>query len=158
MDSHPSAPNESKRELLIAVRAGTGEYARRMRPTLTVAALAAGAALCTAAPAAADSGIRGLVTISGHCGPVVQGQPPDPVAPFDADVLVRAGATHKLVATARSGRDGRWSVRLRPGRYLVAPGRARTGYGYTKQPPVRVTITRVHRWPRVDFGYDNGCR
>jgi len=105
----------------VAVTKGTGEYARRMGPSLAVAALVAAAALWTAAPAAADSGIHGLVTISGHCGPVVEGQPPDPVAPFDADVLVRVRATHKLVATARSGRDGRWSVHLRPGRYLVAP-------------------------------------
>jgi len=74
------------------------EYLDVMRTPSAACVLAVGAALLLASPAAGHSGIRGLVTISTHCGPDVSGEPPSPPAPFDADVLVRARATHDLVA------------------------------------------------------------
>ncbi len=129
-----------------------------MRTASAAFVLAVGTALSLAPSAAGHSGIRGLVTVSTHCGPDVSGEPPSPPAPLDADVLVRVRATHDLVATVRSGRDGRWRVRLRPGRYLVEPGRAHGGgLAYTGQSPVRVRVRRHHDWPRVDLFYNNGC-
>jgi hypothetical protein len=114
------------------------------------------AALAAVGPASArtgpDSGIRGNVTY----GPTCPVERPGEVCerPYDARLRIRARSTKKIVATVRSGDDGRFKVRLRPGRYVVEPAsRSR----YPVADPVNATV-HAHRFTRVTISFDSGIR
>ena len=126
-----------------------------------LAAVVAAVAVLAAAPVhagAPDSGIRGKVTISGSCGPIGPDDPAPRPQPLDAEVEIRRPASGELVRKVRSGEDGLYRVRLRPGRYLVVPGAAYGGGGIAfSKDRARVRVAE-DGFRRVTLRYDNGCR
>jgi hypothetical protein len=105
-----------------------------------------------AADAGTRSGLRGIV-MRGPVMPVcIVGQPCDEPAANVRLVFLRDG---KPVATARTVRDGRYRVALRPGIYRVRTlPRPSIGRGIE---PQRVQVPRA-RFARVDFSIDTGIR
>lgn len=106
--------------------------------------------------AAGDSGIRGKVTlVDDGCGPSDASGPPATVTPVDARLVFRNRA-RRVVRVARSGRDGRFQVRLRPGKYAIEAGRVtgKDAESSGDQQPVRV---RAGRFSRVVISYRNTC-
>jgi hypothetical protein len=76
------------------------------------------------------------------------------VKPYDATLRIRRQSTRKIVAKVRSGDDGRFKLRLRPGHYLIEP--------VSKQPYPRAepeaVLVRAHRFTRVTIMFDSGIR
>lgn len=106
-------------------------------------------AACASTPT--DSGIRGLVTI-GPISPVQrEGEPAD--APFSARIVIKR-AGDGTVAEVESGPDGRFSVNLAPGRYVLEP--ESTSVMPFAQPQ-DVTVD-AHRFTEVNVQYDSGIR
>jgi hypothetical protein len=119
---------------------------------LVLASLIAAALLCAAcAKAPTDSGIRGLVTI-GPVSPVQQQGEPG-AAPYSARIVVRrpSGGT---AAEVKSGADGRFSVNLAPGSYVLEP-QSPAAMPFAK--PQEVTV-EPHRFTAVTGQYDSGIR
>jgi hypothetical protein len=104
--------------------------------------------------AATDSGIEGRVVLGPQC-PVVSLESPCPDKPFEADVQVVNGSGD-VVATAHSGKDGRFSVRVEPGSYTLKPvSPNQNGFPIGKEVSVRV---RPHRFAHVTVTFDTGIR
>jgi hypothetical protein len=99
-----------------------------------------------------DSGIRANVVYGPTCPVERPGERCE--RPYDATLRIRARSTHRIVRTVRSGRDGRFKVRLRPGRYVVEPVE---GERYPRADPVPATV-RAHRFTRVTVSFDSGIR
>jgi hypothetical protein len=119
---------------------------------IAVVALACGGEREPAAPV--DSGIRGFVVLGPSC-PVVQVNEPCPDEPFEAKIHVLDPGSSDVVATASSDKDGRFVVRLAPGRYVlegVSPGEA---FPFAK--PVDVTV-RPHAFTNATVAFDTGIR
>ena len=128
------------------------EHVARIAVLVITAALAA----CGAGEATPpDSGVKGRVLIGPMC-PVVQEGVPCPDRPFQATIEVRRVSTGKVVATVRSGKDGRFRVNLAPGRYILEPQSPNAGAPpYAGPVPARV---RAHRFTHVKITYDSGIR
>ena len=127
---------------------------RRLGPVAAAVALlvlALGMLACSPA-VPTDSGIRGTVRI-GPTSPVQrQGEPAD--GPFAAELVIRdpSGA---VIARARSGADGAYSVNLAPGDYTIEG----VGGGTPPTPPSAQSFTvRAHAFTVVDLAYDSGIR
>jgi hypothetical protein len=120
-----------------------------MRRLLALAALALGLAACggqSAQTPSGDSGIRGQV-LRGPLCPVVTQDDPCPDEPYATDVRVLA-ASGTLVATVRSGTDGRFVVRLEPGHYVLM----------TEQGSPLDVIVDPHSFAHAVVEYDTGIR
>ena len=61
---------------------------------------------------------------------------------------------NRTLTTVRSSSDGRVSVRLRPGRYLLKP---QTGHPFPRAVAETVTV-HPHRFTTVTVSYDSGIR
>lgn len=122
---------------------------KRALALLIVLGLATLLASCSNAPT--DSGIRGLVTI-GPISPVQRnGEPND--RPYATTLIVKRPSGTK-VAEVTSGADGRFSVNVAPGNYLIEPQSSRTPP--TAQPqPVAIA---PHRFTEVRIPFDSGIR
>ena len=124
--------------------------------THTIAVLAALASLAATAPAAVsarpDSGIRGNVVYGPTCPVERPGERCE--RPYDATLRIRVRKTNKIVKTVRSGEDGRFKVRLRPGRYVVEPV---SGNPYPRAESVPATV-HAHKFTRVTISFDSGIR
>jgi hypothetical protein len=116
--------------------------------------LAALAACGAGGRAPSDSGIKGLVLIGPMC-PVVQEGVPCPDKPFEATIKVRK-VGGKVVATVRSGRNGRFRVSLAPGRYVLEAVWPNPG-APPSAAPVLVRV-RAHAFTRVTIHFDSGIR
>ena len=104
---------------------------------------------------ALDSGISGRVLVGPTCP--VQTQPPTPSCadrPLATAIRVMRLANGTVAARTRSGSDGRFRVRLRPGRYEV---RAASGRPVPRCGSLRVTL-RSHRFAHVTLSCDSGIR
>ena len=124
---------------------------KRLARIALVACLVAGAFVMNA-EGRLSSGIRGNVLYGPTC-PVEQvGQ--SCVKPYDATLRIRRKSTRKIVATVRSGDDGRFTVRLRPGRYVVEPV---SGDPYPHAPSQEVLVN-AHRFAHVTIMFDSGIR
>jgi hypothetical protein len=99
-----------------------------------------------------DSGVRGKVLYGPTCPVERPGE--RCVRPYEAALRIRRQTTHELVATVRSGKDGRFRVRLAPGRYVIVPV---SGHPYPQASPRRVGVRR-HRFTRVTIRFDSGIR
>ncbi len=98
-----------------------------------------------------DSGIAGLVTI----GPVSPVEQPGVTneAPYQATIVVR-NADGDAVATVESGKDGRFTVNLAPGAYVLEP---QSPGSLPFAEPQEVTV-EPHRFTEVTVPYDSGIR
>ncbi len=138
------------------------KHARRGRRWLIVAALAVLAASALVALAAwprsavpGDSGVSGLVQL-GPLTPVEQVAGPPNERPYEAAVRVVRAGSDDIVASARSGANGRFRVNLAPGRYtLIATSRGNGRLPYAA--PVDVTVL-AHNFADVTIHFDTGIR
>jgi hypothetical protein len=102
------------------------------------------------------SGIRGTVVLGPTC-PV--GQDPganDPVpcvTPYAASLVV-TDSESAVVAHVSSGADGRFTVDLPPGEYVVTPA---TSDSYPSAQPVSVVVA-AGQYASVQINYDTGIR
>jgi hypothetical protein len=120
---------------------------------MTLVALVA-CAKAGAGGTARDSGIDGKVVLGPQC-PVVSLESPCPDKPFEADVKV-VNRSGDVVATAHSGKDGRFSVRVGPGRYTLKPvSPNQNGFPIGKEVSVSV---RPHHFTGVTVTFDTGIR
>jgi hypothetical protein len=100
------------------------------------------------ASAARASGTRGAVVVAGSCGSGTLAR-----SPLDVQITVR-DRRGRALRNFRSGSDGKFSVRLRPGRYTLEPG---NGSSFALPPKrVRVTVKR-RRVSRVTITYRRVC-
>lgn len=102
----------------------------------------------------ADTGVKGLVTIGPTCPVERPGDPNCRDKPYRAALKLVRARGNTLVKTFASGSDGRFTVHVAAGRYLVekaAPSRL------PSLRPVAVTVTR-HRFSRVAIQFDSGLR
>jgi hypothetical protein len=76
------------------------------------------------------------------------------VKPYDATLRMRRQSTRKIVAKVRSGDDGRFKVRLRPGHYLIEPI---SGHPYPRA-ATEAALGRAHRYTHVTITFDSGIR
>lgn len=74
--------------------------------------------------------------------------------PYQATIRILREPAHKLLTTARSAADGRFSVRLAPGSYVLEP---QGGRPFPRSRPQTVTV-RAHRFTSVTINYDSGIR
>ena len=103
---------------------------------------------------ASDSGIEGIVLIGPTCPVVVEGRDCDD-KPYVGEVRIVDRASRKLVATARSGDDGRFRVSVAPGDYTLEPVANAGGLPFGK--PIDVTV-RPHTYETVTVSFDSGIR
>jgi hypothetical protein len=107
-----------------------------------------------AAAPASESGIDGLVLIGPTC-PVEQvGQDCDD-KPYVGEVRIIDVSSGEVVATARSGDDGKFRVALAPGSYRLEPVASANGLPYGK--PIDVVI-RPQTYEQVTVSFDSGIR
>lgn len=100
-----------------------------------------------------DSGIRGIVLVGPMC-PVIKAGSPCPDRPMAADIQVTRNG--EVVTTVRSRSDGRFSVDLSPGDYVLLPVQPSPG-GLPFAKPVPVTV-EPHRFTAVRIEFDSGIR
>jgi hypothetical protein len=123
-------------------------------PLLSILVFLFGCGSERAAEAPLDSGIRGLVLLGPNC-PVFQEGVPCPDGAHDGEVRVLRSGSDDVVATVQSGKDGRFVVRLPPGRYVLAPVSPEGGLPFGK--PVDVVV-RAHAFTLVRVRFDTGIR
>jgi hypothetical protein len=128
---------------------------RRASPIRTVLGVAVLAvAPAAAAGSASDSGVRGLVLYGPTCPVQRAGQTCE--RPLQTTVVVRHAAARTVVARVRSAADGRFTVRLGAGRYVL---RAAAGSSSLYPRPVSqgVSVT-AHHFTSVTLHVDSGIR
>jgi len=106
---------------------------------------------CSASAASSGSGITGRVVVAPTCpaeraGHICQ-------RGFRATVVILRAKHHRRVTTFRSEADGRFRVRLPPGRYVMQGTRA----GIPRLAPTIVTVHR-RRFTAVTLAFDTGIR
>lgn len=112
-------------------------------------------AACARTPAAPDSGVEGIVLLGPQC-PVVREGTPCPDEPFAVDIeVMRAGSTN-VIATTRSGDDGRFRIALGPGDYVLDPVEI-GDRPFPRGGPVEVTV-RADEFAEVTITLDTGIR
>lgn len=99
-----------------------------------------------------DSGISGHVLLGPTC-PVQRGGRTC-TRPYRASITIRSEATGRLVARAKSSTNGRFSVPLSSGTYVLLP---RPGRPYPRSSPQTSTVN-PHRYTSVVVTYDSGIR
>jgi hypothetical protein len=102
-----------------------------------------------------DSGITGLVTLGPLC-PVERVESPCPDKPIAARIQVK-DAAGEVVATVSSGDDGRFTVSLAPGRYVLQGLAPTPGSPFPIGSTVTATV-RPHRFTDVTVSFDTGIR
>jgi hypothetical protein len=138
---------------------------RRIVPLFLVALVAAGMVGCakqasgpgggTTGSTGGDSGINGLVTLGPLC-PVERVDSPCPDKPLAAQIQVK-GASGDVVTTVRSGPDGRFTVSLPPGDYVLQGLSPTPGNPFPIGGSVTATV-RPHRFTEVTVTFDTGIR
>jgi hypothetical protein len=101
-----------------------------------------------------DSGIRGQAIIE-SCGvPFSEADCRTP-PPYVGEISVRRVLGGPVVRTIRTGADGRFVVRLYPGRYVLDWEPQDVPWPFLK--PVEATV-RAHQYTEVTLGFDSGIR
>jgi hypothetical protein len=103
-----------------------------------------------------DSGIEGKILIGPMC-PVVQPDQPCPDKPFEASIEIRGQGNLGDHLTVRSGKDGRFRVKLAPGNYKLTPISPHPGAPPHAPPPLSLTV-ESGRYTHVTVRYDSGIR
>jgi len=112
---------------------------------LVSTALAASACVSNGAAAGARAGVRGVVLLGPLC----------PVQRQDSPCPDRPDAAGTVVATTRSGEDGRFVLGLDPGRYVLAATSGQGLGGGGK--PVDVVVADG-RFAQITLRVDTGIR
>lgn len=99
-----------------------------------------------------DSGIRGMVWYGPTCPVARPSQTCE--RPYTALITIKRQPAGSLAARVRSGSDGRFTVRLNPGSYLLQP---RNGKPYPRAQSQTVAVHR-HRFTSVTIRFDSGIR
>jgi len=99
-----------------------------------------------------DSGVRGLVQYGPTCPVERPGQ--SCVRPYQASITVKREPAGTVVARVNSSANGRFSVRLRAGRYLLVP---RNGEPFPRARSRTVSV-HPHRFTAVTIRFDSGIR
>lgn len=104
------------------------------------------------APAQLDSGIRGMVTL----GPTSPTQKPGAAntEPYAADLVIKPQGGRSSVARVKSGDDGRFSIDLEPGTYVIRAAESKPG---SILKPISVTV-EARRYTEVAVPFDSGIR
>jgi hypothetical protein len=105
----------------------------------------------TVSPSAPDSGIRGIVLLSPTCRDPAAAATPC-VRPYVARLAILDSDGNK-VADVESGQDGRFSVTLPPGDYVITP--APGGDPFPTGQPVPVSVV-ADEYTDVEVDYDSG--
>jgi hypothetical protein len=107
-------------------------------------------------PKTSDSGIEGEVSIGPMC-PVERPDRPCPDKPFEASIEIQNQDNQGSQLTGRSGKDGRFRVKLTPGKYKLAPITPNPGAPPHAPPPQSVTV-ESGKYTHVTIRYDSGIR
>jgi len=113
---------------------------------------------CASADAGRPSGIDGKV-VSGPTCPVER-MPPDPGCtprPLAATLRVHPAGKRAPVETVHSESNGRFSLRLAPGLYVVRP-QSRRGSAFPRPASPRRVRVRAGRFTYITITYDTGIR
>ncbi|MGH3472457.1 MAG: hypothetical protein ACRDPG_10500 [Nocardioidaceae bacterium] len=102
-----------------------------------------------------QSGVRGTTTVGPTC-PVEQAGHPCPDRPIRVHVSVRTLGSDLPVAQTSSGRSGRFSVNLPPGRYVLDA--VVSGQLPRHQELHRRVAVLPHTFTRVTLTFDSGIR
>jgi hypothetical protein len=125
------------------------------RIAIVVALLASTGTACASARIVdgSPSGVRGTVLLGPLC-PVQRQDSPCPDRPIAAAVTA-TDASGKVVATAHSGQDGRFSLGLVPGSYVLA---AASGQGIGGGGKTVDVVVSQGRFAQVTLRVDTGIR
>ena len=99
-----------------------------------------------------DSGVRGHVLYGPTCPVQRPGQ--TCVRPYAAWITIRREPKGTVVARVHAGADGRFSIRLRAGDYLLVPG---NGKPFPRAKSQSVSVRR-HRFTTVTIRFESGIR
>jgi hypothetical protein len=99
-----------------------------------------------------DSGVRGLALYGPTCPVQRPGQ--TCTRPYAAWITIRREPRGNVVARVHAGTDGRFTVRLRAGDYLLVP---RNGKPFPRARSASVTVRR-HRFTSVTIRFESGIR
>jgi hypothetical protein len=102
------------------------------------------------------SGIEGQVSIGPMC-PVVRPDRPCPDKPFAASIKIQNQDDQGDHLTVRSGEDGRFRVKLAPGKYKLTPMAPNPGAPPHAPPPQSVTV-ESGKYTHMTIKYDSGIR
>lgn len=119
---------------------------------LVLASAPSGISLARGRESSLDSGLRGRVLYGPTCPVQRVGQ--SCTRPYQATISILREPATKTVSTVRSASDGRFTVRLPPGRYLIEP---HNGRPFPRSRPQTVTVY-AHRFTNVTITYDSGIR
>jgi hypothetical protein len=103
----------------------------------------------------ADSGIIGKTIVDKGGSPLPTGGT-SPFVPLAADIVVHRAGSSQVVATVRSGQDGRFRVELKPGTYRLTASNIRSAPVPTAR-PLDVTVGSG-RYAEVVIVFDSGVR
>ena len=102
------------------------------------------------------SGVRGTVLAGPACGGPVILDSPCPDEPVAAEISVTKVGSPEVVATARSGEDGRFSLELEPGAYTLLAS-ATGGASFPIGRPTDVNV-QAGLYTEVILDMDTGIR
>jgi hypothetical protein len=105
------------------------------------------------APARVDSGIRGTVTL-GRVVPAAELSTAGP-RPYGADLVIEPQDGSSSAAKVKSAPDGRFSLDLEPGIYVIRAADKNKSAAVLK--PVTVTV-EPHAYTEVSVPFDSGIR
>jgi protein SCO1 len=117
-----------------------------------LASYPSGPSPATGSASSLDSGLHARVLVGPTCPVQRVGQ--SCIRPYQATISILREPKNSVVATARSAADGRFSVRLTPGRYLLEP---HAGRPFPTSRPQTATVY-AHRFTDVIINYDSGIR
>lgn len=103
-----------------------------------------------------DSGIEGKVLMGPMC-PVESKDRPCADKPLEAFIEIQYQDGQKYKQRIRSGRDGRFRIDLRPGKYKLTPMAPNLGAPPHAPEPLSVTV-ESWKYTRVTIKYDSGIR
>jgi hypothetical protein len=137
------------------------DFVRRVAPAfvlIAATALVATALGMTASPSEKRGGIHGRVTSAPTC-PFTRTPPESGCEPrgFAAKVRIERVSDQRTVTQLVTASDGRFTVRLAPGRYGVAAEPASGGLHPECGSATR-TVVRAHKYTRLTIECDSGIR
>jgi hypothetical protein len=124
---------------------------RPLAAALVTVTASLGVGSASAAPGP-HSGVRGVVLYGPTCPVQRPGQTCE--RPYQATVTFSRASSPTVAARIRTGTNGRFTVRLRAGRYLV---KATNGAAHSRPPSQVVTVT-AHHFTAVTIRFDSGIR